>query len=268
MSRRGSSKRMLKVSKFLLATVPLTALIAVGGQAHAASDSFEGGGVLQDGLEALHQKFTRSGRPESEASLPKLQIVDQKSSTVGFTPRFAGVPIELAEGVSVDRGSVLKARVAGASQDTESRALKLAQTHDLGLFKVDLSAIAGFSKQSDEDYANAQTFGIGGGLEISSLGGLRFDAAYSRRDEFLGLARDSMTAGLGYDFGTLGTRVSVTNVSQYDINGVAADEQKVWSVGGQMKLSSSFVVGGDLAYSTSLDGTDDTSGVVNFRFNF
>jgi hypothetical protein len=58
-------------------------------------------------------------------------------------------------------------------------------------------------------------------------------------------------------------------VSQYDINGVAADEQKVWTVGGQMKLSSSMVVGGDLAYSTSLiDGTDDTSGVVNFRFNF
>jgi hypothetical protein len=36
-----------------------------------------------------------------------------------------------------------------------------------------------------------------------------------------------------------------------------------------MKLSSSLIVGGDLAYSTSLvDGTEDTSGVVNFRFNF
>lgn len=61
----------------------------------------------------------------------------------------------------------------------------------------------------------------------------------------------------------------MSNVSQYDINGVSTDEQQVWVVGGQMALSSRLVVGGDLAYSTSLDdGTEDTSGVVNFRFNF
>ncbi|MGI9502315.1 MAG: hypothetical protein ACR2RE_04575, partial [Geminicoccaceae bacterium] len=63
-------------------------------------------------------------------------------------------------------------------------------------------------------------------------------------------------------------RLSVSSVSQYDVNGVSTDEQQIWAVGGQMQLSSSLVVGGDLAYSTSLDGTNDTSGVVNFRFNF
>lgn len=258
---------MPNVTKFLLTATSAAVLLIASGGAHAASDSFEGGGMLQDGLDALHHKLTRSNSPSSQ---PKLRVLEQKASAVGFTPRFAGVPIELADGVSVDRGSVLKSRLSGASagQDSESRALQLAQTHDLGLVKVDLSAIAGFSDQGDQDYGQSSTFGVGGGLEFDSLGGLRFDAFYSRRDEQLGLARDSVTAGLGYDFGTLGTRLSVSNVSQYDINGVAADEQKVWTVGGQMKLSSSFVVGGDLAYSTSLDGTDDTSGVVNFRFNF
>ena len=93
-------------------------------------------------------------------------------------------------------------------------------------------------------------------------------ASYNRRDESLGLARDRVTAGLGYDFGALDTQVSVSSVSQYDVNGVPTDEQQVWVVGGQMELSSHLVVGGDLAYSTSLDGTNDTSGVVNFRFNF
>ena len=146
--------------------------------------------------------------------------------------------------------------------------MHLAQTHDLGLVKIDLSAIAGFSDPGQQEYGQSSTFGVGGGFKFDSLAGLRFGAFYSRRDESLGLARDSVTAGMGYDFGAVDTRLSVTNVSQYDANGIAADEKKVWSVGGQLKLSSTFVVGGDLAYSTSLDGTDDTSGVVNFRFNF
>lgn len=251
----------------LLIAGPVMAALIAGGASQAAADAFRGGGVLHDGFDALQQKLTRS---ESRTSQPRLQILEQKPSAVGFTPRFAGVPIELADGVSIDRGSLLKSRVAGtaSSRDDQGRALQLAQTHDLGLVKVDLAAIAGFTDRGNQDYGQASTFGVGGGLEFDSLGGLRFDAFYSRRDEQIGLARDSVTAGLGYDFGMLGTRVSVSNVSQYDVNGIAADEQKVWAVGGQMKLSSSLVVGGDLAYSTSLDGTDDTSGVVNFRFNF
>ena len=259
---------MTHMTKIWLTAVSTAVLLTAGNAAFAASDSFQGGGLLNQGFDALQQKLTRS---DARASQPRLEVLDQKASAVGFTPRFAGVPIELADGVSVDRGSLLKSRLSGASagRDARDRSLQLAQTHDLGLVKVDLSAIAGFSDNSDPDYDQSSTFGVGGGLMFDSLGGLRLDAYYSRRDESLGLARDSVTAGLGYDFGAVGTRLSVSNVSQYDINGVAADEQNVWTLGGQMKLSSSMVVGGDLAYSTSLiDGTEDASGVVNFRFNF
>ncbi|MGI9491796.1 MAG: hypothetical protein ACR2QF_05270 [Geminicoccaceae bacterium] len=258
---------MVNETKFLLMVPAVTALLIAGNVAHAASDSFEGGGVLQQGLDALQQKLSRSS---DQASQPRLKVVDHKPSAVGFTPRFAGVPIELADGVSIDRGSLLKSQLSGAasSRRGENRAMQLAQTHDLGLVKVDLSAIAGFSDHGHQEYGQSSTFGVGGGFKFDSLEGLRFDAFYSRRDESLGLARDSVTAGMGYDFGAVDTRLSVTNVSQYDANGIAADEKKVWSVGGQMELSSRFIVGGDLAYSTSLDGTDDTSGVVNFRFNF
>ncbi len=259
---------MSYVAKTLLTAASATMLSIVGGVAHAASDAFEGGGVLQQGFDALQQTLTQSSAPSGYR--PRLKIVDRDASSLGFTPRFAGVPIELADGVSIDRGSLLKSHLSGtgSSQNTKSQALELAQTHDLGLVKVDLSAIAGFSDRGDPDYDQSSTIGVGGGLKFDSLGGLRFDAFYSHKNEALGLALDSVTAGLGYDFGTVGTRLSVSNVSQYDANGVAADERKVWSVGGQMKLSSSLVVGGDLAYSTGLDGTEDASGVVNFRFNF
>lgn len=257
---------MSNVSKILLTPAAALTLVVTSAVAYAEPSSFKRGGVLQEGFDALQEKLAQT---DKRSDLPRLNVVDQRSSAVGFTPRFSGVPIELVDGITVDRGSLLKSRVVGTSAaQRKDRSLQLAQTHDLGLFKLDVSAIAGFSGQQDQDLGQSSTFGVGGGLKFDSLGGLRLDAFYSRRDESLGFARDSMTAGLGYDFGTVGTRLSLSNVSQYDADGIAADEQKVWSVGGQMKLSSSLIVGGDLAYSTSLDGTDDTSGVVNFRFNF
>lgn len=235
--------------------------------AKADAGSFASGGVLQDGFEALQKQLARQ---HESASQDKLSLLKDSQSSFGFTPRFAGVPIGLADGVSVDRGSVLKSRFAGAAsgRERDSRAMLYEHIQDLGVVKVDLSAVAGYDSVGDQDLGQSSTFGFGGGLKIQGLESLRFGASFDRRDESLGPVRDRLTAGLGYKLGALDTRLSVTNVSQYDINGVPTDEQQVWAVGGQMELSSHLVVGGDLAYSTSLDGTEDTSGVVNFRFNF
>jgi len=247
------------------------AVAASSGQAHAVESSFAGGGVLQDGFLALQQELARQEGARSASTETNLKLVDgDKSPVIGFTPRFSGVPIGLEDGVSVDRGSALKTRLSGAAagREANNRAIQYEQSHDLGLVKVDLSAIAGYADQGNRDLGQSSTFGVGGGLKILGLDGLRFGASYNRQDESLGLTRDQVTAGLGYNFGALDTRLSVSNVSQYDINGVSTDEQQVWVVGGQMELSSRFVVGGDVAYSTNLDGTTDTSGLVNFRFNF
>lgn len=244
------------------------AAVFVGGShAHAAEGSFAGGGVLQDGFSALKQQLAHRDGKSPAASL---RVVEDDPSVIGFTPRFSRVPIGLAEGVSVDRGSLLKTRLSteGVGAEADARALQFEQSHDLGLLKVDLSAVAGYEGANDRDLGQSSTFGFGGGLKIAGIEGLHFGASYNRQDESLGLASDSLTAGLGYDFGSLDTQLSVSNVSQYDINGIPTDEQQVWVVGGQMQFSSRLVVGGDLAYSTSLDGTNDTSGVVNFRFNF
>jgi hypothetical protein len=260
---------MRKIGKSSLLSLAVATFVAGAGPANAAGENFAGGGVLEDGFAALHQQLSRQESTVSEAKLSLLKD-DASTSSFGFTPRFSGVPIGLADGVSIDRGSVLKSRLAsaGAPSQGDSKAMRYEQIHDLGMVKLDLSAIAGYANGADRDLGQSSTIGFGGGLKFQALEGLRFGASYNRRDESLGLVRDRVTAGLGYDFGAVDTRVSVSNVSQYDINGVPTDEQQVWVVGGQMQLSSSLVVGGDVAYSTSLDGTEDTSGVVNFRFNF
>lgn len=247
--------------------IAVAAVALMSGQAVADDGDFAGGGVLQDGFNALQQELAKRDTGHGDSSL---KLVDSTSRTIGFTPRFSGVPIGLLEGVSVDRGSALKTRLDGGAvgRQENSRSMEYAQSHDLGLVKVDLAAIAGYADRGDQNLGQSSTFGFGGDLKFSGLEGLRLGASYDRRDESLGIARDRVTAGLGYDFGTVDTRLSVSNVSQYDVNGVPTDEQQVWVVGGQMELSSSLVVGGDLAYSTNLDGTVDTSGVVNFRFNF
>ncbi|MEM7043088.1 MAG: porin [Pseudomonadota bacterium] len=258
MSRTGNS---------LLFAFLATALAAGGGSAWASDESFAGGGVLQDGFEALQHQLVHH---DGEAGETKLTLVDRDKTVLGFTPRFGGVPIDLAEGVSVDRGSVLKTRLSRAASDRQvnSQAMQYEQSHDLGMVKVDLSAIAGYADRGSQDLGQSSTIGFGGGLKFEGIEGLRFGASYDRLDQSLGLSSDRVTAGLGYDFGALNTQLSVSNVSQYDINGVSTDEQQIWVVGGQMQLSSRLVVGGDVAYSTNLDGTADTSGVVNFRFNF
>lgn len=264
---KGAKTLMAKIGNPLLFTILAAAVVAGGDYARAADGSFAGGGVLEEGFEALQQQLARQ---DDRAGQAKVRLLQGDRQVVGFTPRFAGVPIGLADGVSVDRGSVLKTRLSGASagQQVSSQAVQYEQSHDLGMVEVDLSAIAGYADRGQQDLGQSSTFGFGGGLKFEGLEGLRFGASYDRSDESLGLARDRVTAGLGYDFGAVNTRLSVSNVSQYDINGVSTDEQQVWVVGGQMELSSRFVVGGDVAYSTSLDGTADTSGVVNFRFNF
>ncbi len=264
-----SYNKMSRFGKPVSLLISAVAFAASGAVAHAGpSNSFAGGGVLQQGIDALQHQLVRHDAP---SDVLQFKILDRDATPViGFTPRFAGVPIDLAEGASVDRGSVLKTRFSSVAsgQRYQNRAMKFEQSHDLGLVKLDLSAIAGFSGQGDQDLGQSSTFGFGGGLEFDGLAGLQLNASYRRRDEALGLTRDSVTAGVGYDFGMLDTRLSVSNVAQYDSNGVPTDEKQVWVVGGQMQLSSRLVVGGDLAYSTSLDGTDATSGVVNFRFNF
>ena len=258
---------MFDRSKYVLIAAA-TAILAAGGQAIAAEGSFASGGVLQDGFQALQQELAHRDGGKNSAGL---SLVDGQSSVIGFTPRFSKVPIGLAQGVSVDRGSLLKTRLSGQAVDrqVDNRSIQFEQTHDLGLVQFGLSAVAGYADQGNQGLSQSSTFGVGGGLKFQGeLEGLRLGASYDRRDEVLGVAQDRLTAGLGFDFGPLDTRLSVSSVSQYDVNGVSTDEQQIWAVGGQMQLSSSWVVGGDLAYSTSLDGTNDTSGVVNFRFNF
>ena len=128
---------MSKTTKPLLVTFLAAALVAGGGLARADGGSFAGGGVLQDGFEALQRQLAYQ---DSGVSQHELRLVRDNEPSFGFTPRFAGVPIGLAEGVSIDRGSVLKTRLSGAAagRQANSQAMRYEQIHDLGIVKVDL----------------------------------------------------------------------------------------------------------------------------------
>ncbi len=232
----------------------------------ADSDVFVGG-FLDQGLSSLQIEL-RPG-PNSLRSAGVNVVEQPQTPTMGFTPRFAGVPVGVLSEPSVDRGSLLKARLAapGNADSVVEHSMSLGRSQDLGPVAIDLAAVAGYRDQPDNELVESSSFGFGGGLSIIGIEGLRFDASYGRQDDVFGFARDRMSAGVGYGIGALDTRVSISNVSQYD-NGVATDEKQILSVGGQLKLGQSWVVGGDLAYSSGLAGDTATAGVVNFRFNF
>jgi hypothetical protein len=248
-----------------IASVVFGSLLSIAsiGAAQAASDVFVGGFVDQ-GLSALHNELAPSGGTVRSYGLSVTTEPDP--TVIGFTPRFAGVPVGLLEDPTIDRGSLLKARLS-APGGTVERSVALNRSQDLGPVAIDVAAVAGYTGQPENELAESSSFGFGGGLSIIGLEGLRFDASYGRQNDVLGFARDRMTAGVGYGIGALDTRVSISSVAQYD-NGVETDEKQIWSFGGQLKLGERWVVGGDLAYSSGLAGDTSTSGVVNFRFNF
>jgi hypothetical protein len=256
---------MLNHRRSQIAALGFVLSLPLGGVAQAVEVNV--GGFLDQGLSALQNQLSPS---DSSLRGFGLRVVENPHEPVmGFTPRFAGVPVDLPEGASIDSGSLLKARLGSplGGGETVERALALQQQHHLGLFNVDVSAVAGFAEPTYGDLGQSSSFGFGGGLTIDGIEGLRFDASYGRLDDVFGLTRDHVTAGVGYGIGMLDTRLSVSSVASYD-NGVATDEKQIFSVGGQLNLSKSWVVGGDLAYSSGLAGEQATTGVVNFRFNF
>ena len=180
-----------------------------------------------------------------------------------FTPRFAGSPVELLERPSADTGSILKARLSAPREaaDDGEQTFGLFETRSLGAFALDVSAVAEFGATSSDAVDPGSAFALGGGLEIS---GVRLDASFAR-DGVSELARNRLSAGIGYGFGSLDTRFSY---SRYE-NELLEEDTRVVRFGSQLTLGEGLVLGGDLAYSNDqVNGSSAAAGVLNFRFNF
>ena len=73
-----------------------------------------------------------------------------------------------------------------------------------------------------------------------------------------------MSAGFGYDFGSVDTRVSYSVVE----NEEEMTEASLLSLGSQLTLNPGLVLEGDLAYAADEQGEATTAGRLSVRFNF
>lgn len=252
---------MRKLGQSIGMVVVAGGVVAVGAPSVEAASEVNAGGFLEEGLAAFQSQLSPGG--QAADSLQVRSLSDANTRVMTFTPRFAGSPVELLERPSNDTGSILKARLSSprGTDDGGERALGLFETHSLGAFALDVSAIAEFGATSSDAVDPGSAFALGGGLEIS---GVRLDASFAR-DGVSELASNRLSAGIGYGFGSLDTRVSY---SRYE-NELLEEDTRVVRFGSQLTLGEGLVLGGDLAYSNDqVNGSSAAAGVLNFRFNF
>ncbi len=236
-------------------------VLSTGASSVEAASEVNAGGFLEEGLAAFQNQLSSSSASPGYLQVRPLDTSESRVMT--FTPRFAGTPVELRERQSIEAGSILKARLSGSqgTSDSGGRTFGLFESHRLGAFELDLSAVAEFGAESSDAADPGSAFALGGGLEVS---GVRLDASYGR-DGVSELASNRVTAGISYGFGSLDARVSF---SRYE-NELFEEDTRVVRFGSQLTLGEGLVLGGDLAYSNDeIDGSTAAAGVLNFRFNF
>ena len=96
-----------------------------------------------------------------------------------------------------------------------------------------------------------------------AVSGWHFDATYGQGAAPLGLEGNRVSAGLGYDFGSINTRVSYSMVE----NEEEMTEASLFSLGSQLTLNPGLVLEGDLAYADE-QGEVTTAGRLSVRLNF
>jgi len=232
--------------------------------ARAASE-VDAGGYLNDALQAAHADLVGGTASIGRPSLGGIRInveAGEASAVTGFTPRFGG--LSFGRGRSgLDYGSLLKTRLAVDSEPaSERRGLKIGpgESAEIGGLQVDVAAIAELEDGADAPESSS-AFAVGGEMAIS---GLHLDATVGQGRGPLGLEGNRMSAGLGYDFGSIDTRVSYAVVE----NEEEMTEASLFSLGSQLTLNPGLVLEGDLAYAEERGGDVTTAGRLSLRFNF
>lgn len=248
----------------ILAGVSATAAL-MASPAYAASE-VDAGGYLNDALRAAHADLVSGASAGERPRIGGIRINVESgalSAVTGFTPRFGGLSIGQNRSV-LDYGSLLKSRLAVGSESAsapERRGFRIGpdRSAEIGGLEVDWSAIAEL-----EDSAAAtetpSTYAVGGEMAIS---GLHIDATVGQGTGPLGLEGNRMSAGLGYDFGPVNTRVGYSVVE----NEQEMTEASLLSLGSQLTLNPGLVLEGDLAYADE-QGEVTTAGRLSVRFNF
>lgn len=236
-----------------------TAGLTMAGQAEAGDVSVGGSHdrVLEDA-----QRSLAGGGADQGLNLGSLQITvgsGDTSTLTRFTPRFVDVGRESNADSPVDRGSRLASRARSAASPQELR-IAPEMAADIAGLGVAWSARASL-QPGEGDLISPSSLAVGGELALS---GLRLDASYGASSSTLadpdGLG---MSAGVGYDFGTLATRMGYSLVERD-----SPSETSVFTLGSQLSVRPGLVVSGDLEYADETEGDNATAGVVSFKFSF
>jgi hypothetical protein len=251
---------MAAVTRSAGAMIAVGALVALAGtDARAASEVDVGG--FQDRALATTQQDLLGAAPAPAASETggRVQMrlnAGPTSALTAFTPRLGGLAI------AGRRHSAANLQVDEPKDPARQLELGLSDTAEIAGWEIGLAATADMGHApavGGEEGKSALV--VGGQLAVS---GLRFDAAVGRDAALLGEPGDRVTAGVGYDFGLVDTRMSYSLVESEERTG----ETGLLTLGSSLALSSGLVLKGDLAIADQEDGNGTTAGRVSLRLHF
>lgn len=239
---------------------------AVGLVAFSVSDAFAEdvsvGGSHERLLVDAQRSLAEGAGERSGLGLGNVRITvgnGEASALTGFTPRFGALGRDPSAS-SGDIGRLLKTRDQ-ASPSSQQVTIAPETAADFAGLGVMWSARAALQPGSPGEGVNPSSLSLGGELAFS---GLQLDASYSgSEDRLVGPDGSGLSAGVGYDFGTVATRMGYSLVERD-----SPDETSLFTVGSQLAINPGLVVSGDVAYAKETEGTSSTAGVVSFKFSF
>jgi Gram-negative porin len=234
-------------------------LVVVAGTAAQAESEVDVGGVRDRAPATAEQDLespSTPGSPKLEGPVQMRLNAGPTSALTAFTPRLGGLAI------AGRRHSEANLQPDQGQAEPQRLQLGLSDTAEVGGWAVDLAATAdmGYTQTPGTDDRTSALV-VGGQLAVS---GLHLDAAVGRDATLLGEDGRRVTAGVGYEFGPLDTRMSYSLVETEE----RAAATGLLTLGSSLAVSSGVVLKGDLAIADDRDGTGTTAGRVSLRLNF
>lgn len=240
------------------AAVAVGALVALAAIDARAASEVNVGGFHDRAIATTRQDLLGEAPAPPDPTGPVQMRLDAgpTSALTAFTPRLGGLAI------AGRRHSEANLQVDEEAQEPQQLQLGLRDTAEIAGWEIGLAATAdmGHAPAVGGQESNSALV-VGGQLAVS---GLRFDAAVGRDSALLGEPGNRVTAGVGYEFGPLDTRMSYSLVETEE----RAAETGLLTLGSSLALSSGVVLNGDLAIADQEDGDGTTAGRVSLRLNF
>jgi hypothetical protein len=225
-----------------------------------AGSEVDVGGFHDQALETTQQDLLGRGSSPAAGLAAGVQVrtaPTPSSALTAFTPRLGGL------GLAVGGRRHSEASLLTDDQGPQSHRLQIG-VGDIGAISgwdVGLAATADVGHGGAGSEVGSSALVVGGELAVS---GLRLDAAVGRDNTLIGVDGQRVTAGIGYDFGALDTRMSYSMVETEE----RAEATGLLTLGSQLALSPNLVLKGDLAVAEEDDGAATTAGRVSLRLNF